>query len=143
MKGFSSASASGYFYIDFDIQFHYKTRYRIDCPFIFNTDEDTFMVNRFGTTSAMVIQSVEENGNTVYLAIDAKGLYLTSKDRLDAYKADTNRYAVSRDTMKERITALGLDPASLFSENQHLIKIETEAQKRVNPLKASKRQMKK
>lgn len=101
------------------------------------------MVNRFGTTSAMVIQSVEENGNTVYLAIDAKGLYLTSKDRLDAYKADTNRYAVSRDTMKERITALGLDPASLFSENQHLIKIETEAQKRVNPLKASKRQMKK
>lgn len=37
------------------------------------------MLNRFGTTSDMVIQSVTENGSTYLLAIDDKGLYLTTR----------------------------------------------------------------
>lgn len=46
------------------------------------------MVNRFGSTSDMVIQSVEENGAQYLLAIDEKGLYLTSQKYLDSSLAD-------------------------------------------------------
>ena len=42
------------------------------------------MVNRFGSTSDMVIQGVEENGAQYLLAIDEKGLYLTSQKYLDS-----------------------------------------------------------
>ena len=90
------------------------------------------MLNRFGTTSDMVIQSVTENGSTYLLAIDDKGLYLTTRDRLDRQLADPNRYA----------TALGLDPVQLFEQNGHLVKKEVSDKKKVNPLKASKRGMK-
>ena len=36
------------------------------------------MYNRFGTDADMVIQPVQENGQELLLAIDDKGLYLTS-----------------------------------------------------------------
>ena len=41
------------------------------------------MDNRFGTTSGMVIQTVMENGQELCLAIDERGLYLTSANYLD------------------------------------------------------------
>ena len=100
------------------------------------------MTNRFGTTADMVIQDVEENGVLYALAIDGKGLYLTLHNRLNAPLADPNRYAGSRVGVTERLSALGLDPATLLSENQH--KIQTsggDGNKKVNPLKASKRAM--
>ena len=50
------------------------------------------MQKRFGTTSDMIIQTVEENGVPYCLAIDEKGLYLTTTDRLDKMLADPNRY---------------------------------------------------
>ena len=98
------------------------------------------MYNRFGTTSEMVIQTVEENGLPLVLAIDAKGLFLTTKDRLDSLFADTNRYAAARESVALRLEKIGLDPLDLASKNQHRIKQAAgDSGKKVNPLKASKR----
>ncbi|WP_320044393.1 hypothetical protein [uncultured Desulfobacter sp.] len=41
------------------------------------------MENRFGTTSDMIVQEVENNGITQLIAIDSKGLYLTTQDRVN------------------------------------------------------------
>lgn len=100
------------------------------------------MLNRFGTTSDMIIQPVEENGTSLLLAIDDKGLYLTTKDKLDRQLADPNRYAAARQNVAERLTALGLDPVKLAADNAHLVKKETADKKKINPLKASKRGVK-
>ncbi len=99
------------------------------------------MFSRFGTTSDMIIQTVEEHGKTVCLAIDGKGLYLTAQNRIDRNMADNNRFASDRQAMNERIRALGLNPEELFNANKHRIQTSSgvSAQK-VNPLKASKRQ---
>jgi len=101
------------------------------------------MTNRFGTSSDMVIQTVEENGREYSLAIDTKGLYLTTRDRVDTQLADPNRYAGNRESVTARLAALGMDPVTLFSLNQHLIRAAGgDTAKKVNPLKASKRSMK-
>lgn len=98
------------------------------------------MFNRFGTTSDMIIQTVEEQGQTLHLAIDAKGLYLTSKNRIDTGLADTNRYTSGRESTMARLRGLGLNPEELFSANQHLVQAAPkDTGKRVNPLKAAKR----
>jgi len=99
--------------------------------------------NRFGTTADMVIQPVQENGQELLLAIDDKGLYLTTSVYVDKGKADVNRYS-NRAQVVERLKALGLDPVALAAENQGKIHKagEGEAKKKVNPLKASKRSMK-
>lgn len=98
------------------------------------------MANRFGTTSDMLIQGVEEMGREYHLAIDRKGLYLTTKCYLDTNLADPNRYTGARGGVNARLLALGLDPASLFDSHKHLIKTEIlDKSKKVNPLKASKR----
>lgn len=96
-------------------------------------------VNRFGTTSDMVIQKVEEDGTSYLLAIDSQGLYLTTDDRVDTRMADTNRYAVDRAVVAKRLEALGLTPEALFEEHKGMIKKATQASKKINPLKASKR----
>ena len=71
------------------------------------------MDNRFGTTSGMVIQTVMENGQEFCLAIDERGLYLTSANYLDK---------------------------NLAEANAHRIPVYTdEAKKKINPIKASKR----
>lgn len=101
------------------------------------------MKNRFGTTSDMIIQTVEENGAAYLLAIDGKGLYLTTKNRLDRMLADSNRYMGGREGTPARLSALGLDPVALLNANQHLVKTAGgDTAKKVNPLKASKRRMK-
>lgn len=101
------------------------------------------MLNRFGSTSDMVIWDVQENGRNYILAIDEKGLYLTTPDYLDKNRADPNRYMSSRAAVPARLAALQLDPAALLSANQHRVRKagEGEAKKKVNPLKASKRSM--
>ena len=102
------------------------------------------MQNRFGTTSDMVIQAVTENGVEHHLAIDANGVYLTVAHNINTQMADPNRYGGSRVNNVARLKALGLDPEALFTGNKHLIKVAATAdQKKVNPLKASKRAMKK
>lgn len=98
------------------------------------------MENRFGTTSDMIIQNVEENGEILLLAVDAQGLYLTSHTYLDKGRADPNRYTGARQGVQARLITLGLDSAVLFNDNKHLIKTDTsKAARKVNPLKASKR----
>ena len=87
------------------------------------------MNNRFGTTSDMIIQTVQEKEGCACLAIDEKGLYLTSPAYVDRPLA--------------RLNALSLDADSLLEQNRHRIpKITGESKKKVNPLKASKRSMK-
>ena len=99
------------------------------------------MINRFGTSSDMIIQTVEEAGKTLCLAIDVKGLYLTSEDRIDTGLADNNRFASDRRLMHSRIEKLGLSPDALISANKHLIQTESSLPvQKINPLKASKRQ---
>ena len=102
------------------------------------------MVNRFGSTSDMVIQPVEENGAQYFLAIDEKGLYLTTDRYLDRNLADPNRYTAARAGIPARLAALSLDAAELAAAHQHLEKkaAESDGKKKVNPLKASKRGMK-
>ena len=98
------------------------------------------MKNKFGTTEDMIIQSVEENGIVYQLAVDAAGLYLTTKNRVSSLLADLNRYTRSRKETEARLSALGMNPAELFEQNKHLIRTDSgEAVKKVNPLKASKR----
>ena len=102
------------------------------------------MTNRFGTTQEMVIQTVEESGVLYALAIDNKGLYLTQPERLQAHLSDPNRYARDRGDVAARLAALGLDPIALLNSNQHRVAAASgDAAKKVNPLKASKRAMKK
>ena len=77
------------------------------------------------------------------LAIDEKGLYLTSPAYVDRPLADPNRYAGNRKDVAARLNALSLDADSLLEQNRHRIpKITGESKKKVNPLKASKRSMK-
>lgn len=102
------------------------------------------MINRFGTTADMVIQTVEEQDTGMAcLAIDEKGLYFTSARFVDRPLADPNRYMANRQHVATRLSALALDEATLIEENQHRIpKVSGESKKKVNPLKASKRSMK-
>ncbi len=100
------------------------------------------MENRYGTSSDMIIQEVEDQGVTRLLAIDSKGLYLTSKDKLDKIIADVNRYGVERQSINEKLSGMGLDPVALFNDNKHLIQTATpgaQSGKKLNPIKASKR----
>jgi hypothetical protein len=102
------------------------------------------MVNRFGTTSDMIIQEIDDNGTTRLVAIDSKGLYLTTRTRVDSKLADVNRYGVCREETHRQLQDLGLDPHEVFSANKHLIKSDVfkeTTSKAVNPLKASKRGM--
>ena len=102
------------------------------------------MYNRFGTDADMVIQPVQENGQEFLLAIDDKGLYLTSSVYVGKSKADPNRYTAARANVGERLKALGLDPVQLLEDNKGKVRKPGEGQekKKVNPLKASKRSMK-
>ena len=108
-----------------------------------NTTREEVMNNRFGTTSDMIIQTVQEKEGCACLAIDEKGLYLTSPAYVDRPLADPNRYAGNRKDVAARLNALSLDADSLLEQNRHRIpKITGESKKKVNPLKASKRSMK-
>ena len=79
-------------------------------------------------------------GQEFCLAIDERGLYLTSANYLDKNLADPHRYSGSRATTKARLLALDLDPVRLAEANAHRIPVYTdEAKKKINPIKASKR----
>ncbi len=99
------------------------------------------MLNRYGTTSDMIVQEIEEDGVTRLLAIDNKGLYLTDQDRVDRMVADVNRYGVPREKTNKLLEKLGMNPLELFNANKHLVKTQTDkkAVAKLNPIKASKR----
>ena len=73
------------------------------------------------------------------LAIDSRGLYLTTAQLVGRPIADRNRYSGARTVAEQRIAAMGLDVAGLVAANQHRIQVEAVSAKKVNPLKASKR----
>lgn len=102
------------------------------------------MENRYGTTQEMIIQEVDNNGEIQLLAIDSKGLYLTTRERVGGMLADVNRYGVPREEINRRLEELGLDPLTLFNANKHLIKTDAgsaKGGKTLNPIKASKRRV--
>lgn len=98
-------------------------------------------INRFGTTSDMIIQEIEEDGEKFLVAIDSNGLYFTTQGRVDTGMADTNRYAADRGLFLKRLEKLGFSPVDMFEENRDKIKLVTTSSKKLNPLKASKRGM--
>ena len=76
---------------------------------------------------------MEKDGAEVLLAIDDKGLYFTSQDRVDRNMADTNRYAVSRNVVRDYLEKMGLSPVELFEQNKHRIrKSDGEPKKKIN-----------
>ena len=92
----------------------------------------------------MIVQQIDDNGEKKLVAIDSKGLYLTTQDRVDRPVADVNRYGVPRDEIYRHLSDLGLDTRKLFNANKHLIKSEStvnKTPKNLNPIKASKRGM--
>ncbi len=101
------------------------------------------MASLFGSTSDMVIQPIVENGSEYLLAIDEKGLYITTAKYVDSNLADPNRYTGARATVAQRLAALELDAAALTEANKGKVKKagDGEAKKKINPLKASKRAM--
>lgn len=97
-------------------------------------------INRFGTTRDMIIQEIEEDNKTYLLAIDSKGLYFTTPDRVDAQLADINRYGIRRGEFVQRLENLGYSPVDMFEEHKDKIKVVTQTTKKlINPIKASKR----
>lgn len=102
------------------------------------------MENRYGTTQDMIIQEVDIDGVAQLLAIDDKGLYLTTRDRVGGMVADVNRYGIPREEVNRRLETLGFDPQDVFNANRHLIRTDTGAGKggkALNPIKASKRRI--
>lgn len=102
---------------------------------------DMERVNRFGTSNDMIIQEMKEDGVVKLLAIDTRGLYLTTRDRVDTGMADVNRYGVDRKKTLALLESQGLSPVDVFEENRDKIKVLSSGQdkKKLNPLKASKR----
>lgn len=101
------------------------------------------MITRFGTSKEMVLQPIEENNVPLLIAIDNRGLYLTEEKYLDRNIADPNRCG-NRALMEQRIKELGINYKEMFETNKHAIQeLPKETAKKVNPLKASKRSMKK
>jgi len=104
---------------------------------------DDFMEpNRFGTSREMVIDEIEVHGIRQLMAIDDKGLYLTTPDKVGRNMADVNRYGVARQEFINTLESLGYDTEKIKHENHHIVKdLETNAprEKKINPLKASKR----
>ncbi len=98
-------------------------------------------INRFGTTKDMIVQEIQEGEATYLLAIDVKGFYFTTPDKVDTQLADVNRYAVDRQSFTDRLTQLGFSPVDMFEEHKGKIQVISQTIKKVNPIKASKRKM--
>lgn len=96
-------------------------------------------VNRFGTTSDMIIQEFQEGEATYLVAIDADGLYLTTRERVDTGMVDLNRYGVDRDGFADRLKRQGISPTDMFAANKDKIQTFSVSKQKINPLKASKR----
>ena len=131
------------FYVDFEFLFRTMEPVALNRAALFTAAKayrrTGNMYNRFGTTQEMMIQTVQENGTEAVLAIDSRGLYLTTAQFVGRPIADRNRYSGVRKEMPQRLAALGLDVDALVAANQHRIQVETASTKKVNPLKASKR----
>ena len=75
----------------------------------------------FGTTREMVIDQIEICGALKAIAIDARGLYLTTPDRVGKSQTDTNRSKAERHHYIRDLVRMGIDTRALFEENRHRI----------------------
>ena len=89
------------------------------------------MNNRFGTTSDMIIQTVQEKKDALASPLMKKRAVPDLAGYVDRPLADPNRYAGNRKDVAARLNALGLDAGSLLEQNQHRIpKITGESKRR-------------
>lgn len=98
--------------------------------------------NQFGTTEEMVIEEIDDHGVRRIMAIDDKGLYLTRPEMVGRYVADMSRYGVDRVEFKLILETLGYDTDAIVEKNRHRVLVQTgvtPTDKKVNPIKASKR----
>lgn len=98
--------------------------------------------NRFGTSREMVIDEIEVNGVGQMMAIDEKGLYLTTPDKVGRATADVNRYGVQRQAFIDTLEAMGYDTQKIRNDNRHIVAAlaaNGPTEKKLNPIKASKR----
>ncbi|SCY60436.1 hypothetical protein [Desulfoluna spongiiphila] len=98
--------------------------------------------NRFGTSREMVIDEINVNGVMQVMAIDEKGLYLTTPDRVGRNMADVNRYGGQRKQYLDTLESLGYDTEKIRNENRHIVAALAEngpTERKLNPIKASKR----
>ncbi|WP_300668606.1 hypothetical protein [Desulfoluna sp.] len=107
-----------------------------------NKGESFMEPNRFGTSREMVIDEIEVNGIRQVMAIDEKGLYLTTPDKVARPTADVNRYGVDRSRVIDTLESMGYDTQKLRNENHHIVAalaVSGSTEKKLNPIKASKR----
>lgn len=99
--------------------------------------------NSYGTTQGMVIDEVMINGTSKILAIDSKGLYLTTTDKVGHNLADVNRYGSCREKVNETLENHGYNSTELIKKHKDIVVAQAEYRppvaKKINPLKASKR----
>ncbi len=76
----------------------------------------------FGTTPEMVIESIEVNGKLKAIAIDSRGIYITTPDRIGTPAADANRSKAERHHDIRELARRGIDTRALYEENRHRIK---------------------
>lgn len=98
--------------------------------------------NRFGTGSDMIIEKFTTDEELKLIAIDTKGLYITTSEMVDKNIADVNRYGVNRDEFIGVLVELGFDPLKLYEDHKHMIDNNQDINikgKKLNPIKASKR----
>lgn len=98
--------------------------------------------NQFGTTREMVIGEIDDHGLRRIMAIDDKGLYLTDLEKVGRRVADVNRYGVDRAEFVKILEALGYNTTEIFEKNRYRLESRetvVKSEKKVNPLKASKR----
>ena len=77
--------------------------------------------NFLGTTRDMVIDCIEVNGRLKAIAIDARGLYITSPDQIGKPATDENRGRAERHHDIRQLARLGIDTRALFEQNRHRI----------------------
>jgi len=98
--------------------------------------------NRFGTSREMVIDEIDVHGIRQVMAIDEKGLYLTTPDKVGRNMADVNRYGVQRSQCISTLESLGYDTEKIRHENHHIVSalaVNGPTERKLNPIKASKR----
>lgn len=98
--------------------------------------------NRFGTSAEMIIEKLTLEDGEKVVAIDTKGLYITSPEMVGRNLADVNRYGVNRSAFISVLEELGYDPSKMYEDNKHLIDLAQDTAKKgkkLNPIKASKR----
>ena len=73
------------------------------------------------TTHEMIVDCIEVRGILKAIAIDARGLYITTPHRIGRPETDANRSKTERHRDIRQLTRLGIDTRALYEANRHRI----------------------